>query len=199
MPGKAKGSYPLREGGSTKLKFARAAARAGRQKKAEEVLEEMPARFEGEYTNDLGRVMARLVTEGCLLKEITTLDGMPDFSRLLAWTGDADHPFHKLYYDAKRARVAYLEEQVEEESNKVRRAVRVRRYQQLNKDGDVIDLVEKVETDNVERSKLHVSVLQWQLGYTAPAKHGPKAEPPKDDKGSAQLEALFRSLKAGPA
>ena len=58
--------------------------------------------------------------------------------------------------------------------------------------------VEKRYVDAVERSKLSFAAYQWALAHLRPKKHG---KTPEAGSGGVnpQLQALFDSIKAGPA
>jgi hypothetical protein len=199
MAGKTKSRADvLREDGPTKRAFARTANRARLQKEGEAAIAATGVKYDGVYTEELAALLFDMVVKGTTLAQIGTLPGMPGFGVMLRWAGNPDHPFHRLYYEAKRLRVPYLEEQAAEIAANPQLATRRRIYQVVDKHGEVHTLEETVEGDNVERAKLQVGVLQWQLAWNAPVRHGPKAEPVKD-KGSEQLEALFAALKQGPA
>jgi hypothetical protein len=98
---------------------------------------------------------------------------------------------------AQQQLVPYYEELAKDISMTANSYSIVTKKQVLTRDGDVEDLVEERIVDNVERSKLAVSTLQWTLSHLMPKKHG---RTPDQSTGAAneQLKGLIDALKAGP-
>jgi hypothetical protein len=153
--------------------------------------------YDGEYRDDLGEALAVIISYGGTLDNIETLPGAPPVIHMLKWIAKKTHPFSKLYYGAKDALVPLLEERAVMAATTALVGVKKRRFQALDKDGCVRDLVEESEYDNVERSKLIVNTFGWALRAMAPRRHGPKPET-GDNGENDQLNALFESLRAGP-
>lgn len=183
----------------TRKAYARAVLAAERQVAAEKKISQSNiSAFDGEYTPRLGKLLFELVLDGNGLRQISTLPGMPPCRELTAWAGDPQHPFHTLYYEARRLLVPLLEEAVLITATEPMVGVRTRRHTIIDRLGAERELTEVIESDNVERAKLRVHALLATLGWTFPQKHGAKAQPPAQG-GSTQLEALFEALKAGPS
>jgi hypothetical protein len=176
---------------------ARIEHRAMLQKKAEPIAEALST-YNGEYTAELGEALFKFIVEGIGLDNITTLPNMPPLYDMLKWIADEQHPFSKVYKDAKQLLIALYEERGRDVALRPMKTVLRRRYQVVTKDGEVEDLEEEREVDNVERSKLAFAAYQWSLSHLAPKKHGRRAEDEGGGKNE-QLEALFNSLKQGPA
>lgn len=153
---------------------------------------------ESRYSEGLGLAMAACVAGGTTLDQLGSFAQCPPVRELCKWVVDAGHPFSKLYYGAKDLMVPLLEERALTIATTSLIGTRRRRYQSVTRDGDVEDLEESVEFDNVERSKLAVATYSWALEHMAPKKHGRKADP-DSGRPNEQLEALFQALKAGPA
>lgn len=170
--------------------------RAMLQKKAEPIAEALSP-YNGEYTAELGEALFKMIVEGIGLDNITTLPNMPPLYDMLKWIGNTEHPFSKIYRDAKQLLLALYEERALNVALKPMQTVIKRTYQTVV-DGEVEDLYEERVVDNVERSKLAHAAYVWSLGHLAPKKHGRRAEDEGGGKNE-QLEALFNSLKQGPA
>lgn len=182
--------------GLTKHQVARVENRARIYRNAIEIADEMPP-YAGEYTDTLGEGLAAMVVDGATLDQIATLPNMPPLWHMTRWVAKSDHPFHKLYYGAKEALVALYEERAQSAASTPLIGVTRVRRQAVTRDGDVVDLEEEREADNVERSKLIVNTYQWGLSHMSPRKHGRNAEESKDGP-TEQLKALFQSIRSGP-
>lgn len=181
---------------ATKQQAMRVANRLSLLHAAEEALQDVTA-YNGEYTNELGEVMAAMVADGMTLDAMDTLDKLPPRRVILRWLTDTEHPFYKLYYEAKRMLVPLYEERAQTAASTPLIGVTKISRQALDRDGDPVDLYEERTADNVERSKLIVNTLQWSLSHLAPKKHGRNPDL-SSDKPNEQLEGLFAALKAGP-
>jgi hypothetical protein len=149
------------------------------------------------WTPEVEQALYDLIGTGHSMREIATIPGMPRLIDMLSWLTDDTHVFSTLYARARQAVATLYEEEIQRIGTSPQRGrIKVER-QQLTKDGDLVDTVETRCIDNVERSKLAVATLQWTLGHLKPRKHGPRPEA-EQSSGSAQLEGLFASLKAGP-
>lgn len=193
MAGRARAKSPKASGPLTKHQMARVEHRAQIFRRATEAAEHEPP-YEGVYTERLGLVLAAMVADGATLDNISTLPNMPPVYHMTKWIAQADHPFHKLYYDAKQVLIPLYEERAQTAAYQSLKATRRRRYQQVDKYGAIHDLVEEIETDNVARSALRFQAMQWTLSHLSPRKHGRNAEPGADEPNE-QLKALFEALK----
>jgi hypothetical protein len=165
----------------------------GRQK----VIEGPPLPPYSGWTPEVEQALYELIGTGHSMREIAKMSGMPRLIDMLSWLTDDTHVFSTLYARARQAATTLYEEEIQRIGTTPQRGrIRVEK-QQLTKDGDLVDTVETRYIDNVERSKLAVATLQWTLGHLKPRKHGPRPEA-EQSSGSAQLEGLFASLKAGP-
>lgn len=131
------------------------------------------------------------------MNAISKLEGMPSVYQMMKWLAEEEHPFTKCRARAQRELVPYYEEMAKEIAMTSNTYDIVTKKQVITKDGDVIEVEETRTVDNVERSKLAVSTLQWSLSHLAPKKHGRNPDP-NADKPNEQLEGLFAALKHGP-
>lgn len=154
--------------------------------------------YAGEYTDALGQALADMVMNGVMLDDVHRLPNAPPLSALLRWIRDSTHPFCKIYYEAKDAQAALYEERALQVAlNPEYGIVRTKR-QILSRDGNVVNVIDEREDDNVARSELKLKAYQWALGWTRPKKHG-KTPDGSSDKPNDQLSALFDALSKGPS
>ncbi len=193
MAGKQRAKSPKAAGPLSKHQLARVEAKAQIFLRATEAAVLEPP-YGGEYTERLGLVIAAMVADAATLDNISTLPNMPPLRDMLKWIAQESHPFSRLYYDAKRVLVPLYEERAQAVANRTLRAAKKRKYQAVDRFGEVHDLTEETESDNVERSRLIVDTYQWTLSHLSPRKHGRRAE---DGGGgpNEQLKTLFDSLK----
>jgi hypothetical protein len=146
------------------------------------------------YTDELDEMLFELLCIGTSLDVISTLKGTPGLGTMLRWLANETHPFTITYARARAMVVPLYEDRaLAAVLNPLTGKVHTKR-QVLNRDGDVVEVEEMRESDNVARSALVFSGYQWALGWMVPKKHGQKP----DDGGTKkneQLEALFQSLK----
>ena len=146
------------------------------------------------YTDELDEMLFELLCVGTSLDTISTLKGTPGLSTMLRWLAKEEHPFSLTYARARAMVVPLYEDRaLAAVLNPMIGKVRTNR-QVLNRDGDVVEVEETRESDNVARSALVLSGYQWALGWMVPKKHGQKPEDGNSQKNT-QLEALFQSLK----
>jgi hypothetical protein len=176
-----------------------AAHKAARYRRALDALDDQPI-YEGVYTASLGDFLFWLIVDGSTLRQIADLPGdrTPTYKDLLLWSSDPVHPFYKLRERASKAKEIHFEEESIRNAADPLIGIKTVRRQVVTKDGYVVDVVDEHEFDNIERAKLRQHALEWTLAFTNPKKYG-RAPDVKDDKGNEQLEALFDSLKVGPA
>ena len=149
------------------------------------------------YTDELDAQLFQLLSTGSSLDTISRLEGMPPLWVILGWLADETHKLNSTYTRARKMVIPLYEDRALDIAlNPKLGIVKVKR-QALTKDGEVVDLEETRESDNVERAKLALGAYQWALGWMVPKKHG-RAAMQADDKPNEQLESLFQSLKAGP-
>ena len=128
---------------------------------------------------------------------ISQIEGMPGLGVMVRWLGEDKHPFRPIYARAKSLLVELYEERAQLAAVNPEQFVIVTEKQVLDREGNVVDLVEKRTVDNVARSTLKFEAYKWTLGYLQPKKHGKQSQPDAD-KPNEQLEALYQSLRAGP-
>lgn len=150
-----------------------------------------------EYTAALGQVLADMVVDGAMLDNIATLPNTPPLRDMLRWIRDTNHPFCKIYYEAKDAQVALYEERALHAALVPERQMVITRRQVLDKDGNIVNVVEERVIDNVARSELKFKAYGWSLGYLRPKKHGKTPDGSGED-ANPQLKSLFDSLNEGP-
>lgn len=150
------------------------------------------------YTDELGAQLFEYITNGLSMEKISRLDGMPSTSIMLRWIGNVNHPFSKLYLEAKQLLVALYEERMIEVAEEPLLGDITVARQAVTRDGDVVALKETRTSDNVARSELKFKAYMWTLSHLRPTKHGRN---PDQSSGAAneQLKGLFDALKAGPA
>lgn len=153
--------------------------------------------FDGAYTDEIGQTMASCVADGMSLDALDEFQALPPRRIVLKWITDENHPFHKLYYEAKKLLVPLYEERALVVAGMSLEGTVKTKKQVVTRDGDVVDTEEERTFDNVERSKLMVGVLQWSLAHLSPKKHGRNPDPGTGSPNE-QLKGLFDALRAGP-
>ena len=148
--------------------------------------------YAGEYTEELGEALYAFIAQGVTLDGIASLPNMPPLYHLLRWMHKADHPFGKIYKEAKQLLVPLFEERAQTVASRPLRAVTETVREVLNKNGEVVEVRETKTHDNVARSALIVNTYQWTLAHLAPRKHGPK---PGDGDGDDALKALLGEFR----
>ena len=180
---------------------------AARKVAADEVSQELGARAlekkrpQGQppypYTKALGYKMHDLLVAGIGIKKISQMDGMPCDATIYTWIGNPAHPFSELYKTAKQLMIARFEEEIQEIADEEHIGeVRTER-EVLNKDGEVVTVIEVKKFDAIEHRKLRIEARRWSLSHLMPKKHGRQPDMGNTGKNE-QLEALFTSLKSGP-
>ena len=149
------------------------------------------------YTDELDAKLFRLLSTGSSLDTISKLEGMPPLWTILGWLADETHKLNSTYTRARKMVIPLYEDRAMDIARNPQSGIIKVKRQALTKDGDIVDLEETREADNVERAKLALGAYQWALGWLVPKKHGKQATQDAD-KPNEQLESLFASLKAGP-
>jgi hypothetical protein len=149
------------------------------------------------YTDELDAQLFQLLSTGSSLDTISKLEGMPPLWVILGWLADENHKLSSTYTRARKMVIPLYEDRALDIALNPKCGIIKVKRQALTKDGDVVDLEETREVDNVERAKLALGAYQWALGWMVPKKHGKQATQ-DENKPNEQLEALFQSLKAGP-
>lgn len=152
---------------------------------------------EVEWSDAIEEDLFILMSTGHGMNAIANIEGMPSVYQMMRWFADKNHAFTRCRARAQENLVPFYEELAKDIAMTANKHAIVTERQALTRDGDVEDLVETRWVDNVERSKLAVSTLQWTLSHLQPKKHG-RAPDAGGDKPNAQLEGLFAALKAGP-
>lgn len=150
------------------------------------------------YTIELGEELFEHIAMGMSMEKIGRLPNMPHPVTLMKWVHDMNHPFNKVYTEAKQLMVYLLEERAMDVANDPLMGDIVTQRQAVTKDGDVVDLEETRTSDNVERSKLKLMAIQWSLSHLNPRKHGRNPDQGAST-GNEQLKGMLDALKAGPA
>ena len=132
------------------------------------------------------------------MDNISQMEGMPGLGTMVRWLGSEEHPFKKIYARAKQLLLELYEERAQLAAVNPEPFVIVTERQVLNRDGDIVDVIERKRVDNVQRSALKLEGYRWTLGYLNPKKHG-RTPDPGASQPNEQLEGLFAALKAGPA
>lgn len=147
-----------------------------------------------EWSEALGKTLFGLIVVGLSMDKISKRPGMPELKTMLVWLGNPDHPFGKVYKEAKALLVPLYEERAQDAAlESTQSEVVTTRYSDRDGESREVKII-----DNVERAKLRVTAYQWTLSHLLPKKHGRNADP-ELGKPNDQLRALFDSLKQGPA
>lgn len=154
--------------------------------------------FLGEYTDAIGQILGDMIIEGATLDDLRLLPGCPPFKFILRWIRDKQHPFHRIFYDAKEAQVALYEDRIVSTAHNSEQQVIKTTRQVLNSQDEVVTVTDERHVDNVQRAELKVKALTWSLAWMSPKKHGRLALP-DGDKPNDQLKNLFEALMQGPA
>ena len=150
------------------------------------------------WSDKLGERLFELISTGHGMDNISQMEGMPGLGTMVRWLGSEEHPFKKIYARAKQLLLELYEERAQLAAVNPEPFVIVTERQVLNRDGDIVDVVERKIVDNVQRSALKLEGYRWTLGYLNPKKHG-RTPDPGASQPNEQLEGLFAALKAGPA
>jgi hypothetical protein len=166
-----------------------------RRKTEDELRAEERVRWdEVEYTPELDVRLFRLIATAHSMEEMSKLVGIPPLHVLLRWRTIKDHPFVTTFLAAKECMSALLEERVVAISVNPLIGKMTTRKQVLDKAGDVVDLVDVKEYDNVDRARLAADALRWNLAVLNPKRYGRNAEqPPGDNDALRELIGQFRS------
>jgi hypothetical protein len=149
------------------------------------------------YTDELDAKLFQLLSTGVSLDTISQLEGMPQLYTLLGWMADEGHKLCATYTRARKLVIALYEDRAMSVALNPMRSETITTRSGSDAKG-AFDSKEVREADNVERAKLALGAYQWALGWMVPKKHGRLADG-KADGPNPQLEALFQSLKSGPA
>lgn len=149
------------------------------------------------YTEALGTRIRHLLIAGLSVMKIAKMPGMPSEVKMFIWIGTPDHPFSKVYKEAKALMVSRFEEEIQAIADEQTTSV-LRIEREVFVDGVKETVVEVRHVDAVEHRKLRIAARQWTLSHLMPKKHGKQAVL-TDDKPNEQLNALFAALQAGPA
>ncbi len=146
-----------------------------------------------DYTEELGARLYELIATGHSMDAIAALPGTPSLITMLRWKNKEDHPFAKVYNEAKQMLVPLFEERALMAAvTPLKGEVRTTKYSEREGTTEEVRVV-----DNVQRSELIMRAYQWSLSHLMPRKHGRNPEE-SQNKANEQLNALFDALKAGP-
>jgi hypothetical protein len=150
------------------------------------------------YTEALGTRISDLLVAGLSVMKIAKMPGMPSEVRMFRWIGTPDHPFSKVYKEAKALMVSRFEEEIQAIADEQTTSVLRIEREVFSPDGVKETVVEVRHVDAVEHRKLRIAARQWTLSHLMPKKHGKQAMGTAGE-GNEQLNALFAALKSGPA
>lgn len=150
------------------------------------------------YTEVLGIRIGDLLVAGLSIMKIAKMPGMPSEVRMFRWIGTPDHPFSKVYKEAKALMVSRFEEEIQAIADEQTTSVLRIEREVFSPDGVKETVVEVRHVDAVEHRKLRIAARQWTLSHLMPKKHGKQATGTAGE-GNEQLNALFAALKSGPA
>lgn len=141
------------------------------------------------YTPLLGSTIADLIIEGKSIQRISKIEGMPSDVTMYKWIGDINHPFAKVYADAKQLMVARFEEEIQDIADTP--CIGSTTVERSGPDGDTTEVR---KADMIQHRQLQIAVRQWSLGHLRPKKHGKQADP---DAGApnAQLTELLNAFR----
>jgi hypothetical protein len=149
------------------------------------------------YTEALGIRIGDLLVAGLSIMKIAKMPGMPSEVRMFRWIGTPDHPFSKVYKEAKALMVSRFEEEIQAIADE-QTTCELRTEREVFVDGVKETVVEVRHVDAIEHRKLRIAARQWTLSHLMPKKHGKQAMGTAGE-GNEQLNALFAALKSGPA
>jgi hypothetical protein len=188
---------------ATKLASANAARQAAVDEKAAETQVWLASTMRAigqskfPYTSELGAKIHDLLVAGVSVMKISMLDDMPSDVTMFKWIGNPEHPFSKVYKEAKQLMVARFEEEIQAIADE-ECVGEVSTTRHVVIDNVVTPVTEVRRGDMIEHRKLRIAARQWTLSHLMPKKHGKQAVL-TDDKPNEQLNALFAALQAGPA
>jgi hypothetical protein len=151
-----------------------------------------------EITPELVAEFEDAVILGVPVSEIAQRDNFPSEVTLWRHIANEQSEICRAYARGKQIAVAKREELIEEIARTPQTGVITVRGQRVTADGDVVDVVEHKEYDMLGHRQLLIDTHKWALAHIKPKKHGRQ---PETGSGGVtpQLQALFDSLKSGPA
>lgn len=146
------------------------------------------------YTPELAAKLHELIVSGTSLRKIGMIDGMPSVSTLVCWTANKAHPFAEDYRRAKLLMAALYEEDVTDIADTPATGT----FRTTREDPKFGTIVEMRQVDMTAHRAMRIAARQWVLSVLLPGRHGKNATA-TSDKPNEQLDALFASLRSGPA
>ena len=143
-----------------------------------------------DYTDSLGREICRRLEEGDGLWKICLPDDMPSRGTVLRWARDNEE-FRNMY---ARAMLTHADASVDD-------------IDRIARDGgrdilvEYIDgiKVERVDHENIQRSKLIVDAIKWKSAKLSPAKYGDRiAHQMLDEKGKPTKPRVLVIVDGAP-
>jgi poly(A) polymerase Pap1 len=136
----------------------------------------MPAGRPSTYTEELGLQICGQLASGMSLNRICKQEGMPDITTVYAWFGK--HPeFSQSYARAREDQAETLADEIQDIADDGSNDF----YE--DKDGN-----ERVDHENIQRSKLRVDARKWIAAKMKPKKYGDKLD--VEQKGEISIKVV---------
>lgn len=147
------------------------------------------------FTPELAETICLLVSEGCSVREIGGLPGMPGATTIFRWLA-AMPPFREQYALAKEA----MAEQMADELLEIADDGSNDYMERTGKDGTTAWVL---NGEHVQRSKLRVDTRKWLLAKLLPKKYGDRLaleeaipDDLTDDERASRLTAILDAARA---
>lgn len=147
------------------------------------------------YSKELGETICLLVSEGCSVREIADLPGMPGKTTVFRWLL-ADPDFRDHYARAKEAAAEAMADEIIEIADDASNDYMMR----TGKDGEESWVL---NGEHVQRSRLRVDARKWVLAKLLPKKYGDRiaveelpTEELTEDQIEARLAAIYDAARA---
>lgn len=134
------------------------------------------------YTPAMGKAIAKMLSEGMSVREISRRRKMPSASRIVTWGHDQSHPFSKHYVRAREAGYLLMAEECLEISDDGSNDWMERH----DKDGKAIGWT--INGEAVARSKLRLDTRKWMLAKMLPKVYGERTAVEHTGKDGAPIQ-----------
>jgi len=138
------------------------------------------------YTDALGRAMAKLFAEGWLVQDVAERFGIAP-RRIRQWASDPDHPFSPMYARAREVGYQKLADELFSIADDSRND-----WMQIRaKNGEMIEVVNK---EAIERSRLRVDTRKWVLSKMLPKIYGDKLDVSAKHEAGDSFKAIWAAM-----
>lgn len=146
-------------------------------------------RRKSSYDAPLGRAMAKLFAEGWLVQDVAERFGIAP-RRIREWASDPEHPFSPLYARAREVGYQKLADELFSISDDGRND-----WMQIRaRNGEMIEVVNK---EAIERSRLRVDTRKWVLSKMLPKIYGDKLDVNAKHEAGDSFKALWSMVASG--